>query len=98
MAGIADAGKPRVGDDGDVFSGGEFFDEFGGAARFVVLVVADERLADFKVREQMPAVPGVFARDQIHRLQNLQRAERDVAEISDGCGDEVEHGDLGFKN
>ena len=86
MAGIADAGKPR-----DFFAGGKLLDEFGGAARFVVFVVADERLSDFKMREQVPAVPRVFARDQIDRFQNLQRAECDVTEVSDRRGDEVEH-------
>lgn len=57
-----------------------------------MLVVADERFSDFEMREQMAAVAGVFAGDEIDGFQNLQRAKRDVAEVSDGCGDEVEHG------
>ena len=69
VAGIADAGQAGVGDDGDVFPGGEFLDEFGGAARFVVLVVADERLRDFEMAQQISRVAGVFAGDEVDAFQ-----------------------------
>ena len=88
MAGIADAGQAGVGDDGDAFAGGEFFDQLRGAPRFVVFVIADERLVDLEVPEQIPGVPRVFAGDEIDALEHLQRAQRDVPEIADGSGDE----------
>jgi hypothetical protein len=33
---------------------------------------------------------GVFAGDAIHATKNFERAKRDVAEVADGSGDEVE--------
>ena len=73
------------------FPGGEFFDQFGGAARFVVLVVAHEGFRDSEMPEQMAAVPRVLARDEVRALEHFERAQRDVAEIADGRGDDEEH-------
>jgi len=49
MAGIADTRQTGVADDGDVFAGGEFFDQLSSAPRLVVLVVADERFVNVVV-------------------------------------------------
>jgi len=51
-------------------------------------MVTDERLADVEVREQMPAVPCVFAGNEIDVSQNLDRPQGHVAEIADGGGNE----------
>src|SRR4030095_8690982 len=79
-------------DDRDVFSGGELLDQLRGAARFIVLVIADERFADLEVLQQMAGVSRVFAGDQIDAFQDFERAERNVTEVADGSGDEVEQG------
>ena len=71
VAGVADAGQARVGDDRDVFSGGELFDQLRGAARFIVLMITDERLADLEVPQQMAEVSRVFAGDQIDAFQDF---------------------------
>jgi hypothetical protein len=97
VAGVADPRQAGVGDESDVSPGGEVFDEFGGAARFVVFVVADERLRDREMAQEISGMARVFAGDDVGALQHLQRAERDVAESPDGRGDEGEHGNLGFR-
>jgi hypothetical protein len=55
-------------------------------------MITDERLADLEVPQQMAGVSRVFAGDQIDAFQDFERAKRDVAEVADGSGDEVEHG------
>lgn len=76
-----------------IFSRRELADELRGAHRLVVLVVAHERLLDAEVPEQIQAVPRVLAGDEVGILQHFERAERDVAKIADGRGDEGEHGE-----
>ena len=64
--------------------------QFGGARQFIVLVIADERLMNFEMIEQLQGVPRIFAGDLVDFLQNAQRAQRDVFQIADGRGHEVE--------
>src|SRR4029077_10515505 len=42
--------------------------------------------------EQFPRHPGVLAGDYIGRREGLQRPERDVAEVADRGGDEMQTG------
>ena len=65
-------------------------DELGSAGHFVVLVIADERFADFVVGEEFLRVTGVFAGDLVGFFENAEGAEGDVFEIADGRADEVE--------
>lgn len=34
---------------------------------------------------------GVFCGDEIDGAKGVERAEGDIGEVADGCGDEVEH-------
>jgi hypothetical protein len=92
MPGITHAWQPGIRDDRDLSPGGQLLDQFRCPSRFVVLMIADERLADLEVREEMTTVAGVFAGNEIDVSQNLDRPQGHVAEIPDGCGDEIEHG------
>jgi hypothetical protein len=92
MAGIADARKSRIGDDGDMFARSELLDELGSAAGFIVLVIADERLADLVMAQEVSGVPGILAGDDVRALQRLERAQGDVPEIPNGRSDERKHG------
>src|SRR5256885_3921678 len=51
----------------------------------------DERFFDFKVFEQHPRVPCVLRRDRVSQFQYLQRAQGDVAKISNWRRDDVKH-------
>src|SRR5439155_218866 len=51
--------------------------------QFVVLVVADQRLANAVVREQLLRVARVFARDLIGFFEDAQSAQRDVLQVAD---------------
>ena len=44
--------------------------------------------------EQISGMPGVFGRDEIDATQNLQRALRDVVEVTNRGADDVKHGGL----
>ena len=69
VAGVGDAGRARVGDDGDVLAGGELFDEPLRLAVFVELVVGGELVAaDAELVEQHDAAAGVLRRDDVCRL------------------------------
>ena len=90
MAGIGDEGHACIADEGN---GGTVFhgqDEFGCAGDLVVFVVADQRLMDVVVIEELQGVAGIFAGDLVHFLEDAQGAECDVLEIANGSGHEVE--------
>jgi hypothetical protein len=42
--------------------------------------------------EQLLGLTGVFAGNAIHPLQNVQCAQGDVAQVANGCGDEIKAG------
>ena len=90
MPRIVDPGQPGIADHRDVPPRGEFLDEFRRAPRFVVLVIGDQRLGDPVMTQQNQRMPRVFTRDHIRTFQRLQRTQRDIAEISDGGGDEAQ--------
>jgi hypothetical protein len=54
-----------------------------------VLVVADERLANFVVTQKLLCVARVFAGDLVDFFQNADRAKSDVFEIAYGRADQV---------
>ena len=56
----------------------------------IVLVAAYRGLCDFEMVEQLLRLARVFAGDAVHAAQHVERAQRDVAEVADGSGDEVE--------
>src|SRR5215218_8603673 len=66
------------------------------ALALVVLVVADERGRDAKVREQPPTMTRVFGGDQLNLSQDTQCARREILEIPDWrCHDEERAHDQG---
>ena len=44
-----------------------------------------------KMPEQVSGMPGILGRDQIDRLENGERAQRDVIEISNRRADDIKH-------
>ncbi len=70
----------------------ESFDQLGGAHRFIVLVITDQRFVDLVMLQQNSRVSRVLGRDKIDIFQNFERPQCDIAKISDGRGDDVKHG------
>jgi hypothetical protein len=64
-------------------------EQFRSAGELIVLVVADERLANFVVTQKLLRVARVFARDLVDFFQNADRTKGDVFEIADGRADQV---------
>jgi hypothetical protein len=69
VARIAHTRQPGVGNDRHTFSPSKFLDQLRCPSRLVVLMITDERLANVEVREQMAAMPGVFAGNEINVSQ-----------------------------
>ena len=90
IAGITDERHAGVTDEGDFGALLHGDDEFRGAGHFVVLVIGDERFADFVVGEEFLRVTRVFAGDLVGFFENAEGAKSDVFEIADGRADEVE--------
>ena len=89
--GIGKSGCSGVGDQRDVFAGGEPFDELRRAHRLVVLMITDERLVYLVMLQQHSRMPRVLRGDKIDIFQNFKSAQGDVAQISNRRGDDVEH-------
>ena len=90
VAGVGDERHAGVADKGDICALLEGEHEFRGASQFIVLVVADERLANVVVGEELLGVAGVLAGDLVHFLEDAESAEGDVFEIANGGADEIE--------
>ena len=69
------------------------FNQFLAAGCFVVLVIADERLANFEMIQQLARLPRIFARNQRHFLpQNTKGPLSDIFQISNWGRDQVQGG------
>jgi hypothetical protein len=55
-----------------------------------VLVIADKRLLDFVMGEELLRVAGVFAGDLVGFLEDAEGAESNVLQIADGRADKIE--------
>ncbi len=88
--GIGNQRHAGVADERDFRALLERDEQFGRARHFVVLVVADERLANFVVTEELLRVARVFAGDLVDFFEDAEGAEGDVFEIADGRADEVQ--------
>ena len=55
-----------------------------------MLVIADERFANFVMVEEFLGVARVFAGDLVDFFEDAEGAERDVLEIADGGANEVQ--------
>src|SRR5690606_15238645 len=64
------------------------------ALLLVVLVNADERRRDLEVVQELERTPRVLGGDPRHPAQGRQGPERDVLQVADGCGAQVERARL----
>ena len=92
VAGVGDAGRAGVGDERDALAFTQEAEDALPGLVFVVFVKGDLRAADLKVLEQPPGRACVLAGDEIDAAQGLQRPQRDVPQVADRGGDEIEHG------
>ena len=89
---IGNERRAGVGHQRDRLARGEPRQELRPRRRGVVLVVGRQRRRDAVVVEQLPRDPRVLAGDQVGRGEGLQRPQRDVAQVADRGGDEVQPG------
>ena len=89
---IGNQRRAGVGHERDRFAGGEPRQELRPRRHGVVLVVRRQRRRDAVVVEQLPGHPRVLAGDHVGRREGLQRPQRDVAQVADRGGDEVQSG------
>jgi len=89
VAGVGDQRHARVADERNFRPLLESDKEFRRAGHLVVFVIADERLRDFVVVQELLRVARVFAGDLVGLAQDAQSAQGDVFEIADGRGDEI---------
>jgi hypothetical protein len=89
MARIGNQRHAGVTDERDFRALLERYEQLGSARHFIVFVVADERLTNFVVTEQLLCVACVFAGDLIDFFQDAQGAEGNVLQIAYGRANEV---------
>jgi putative FmdB family regulatory protein len=97
MSGVGDQRHASVAYERDFCALFERDEQFRCAREFVMLVVADQGLANFIMTEEFLCVPGVFAGDLVDFFQNAQRAKSDVFEIADGRTDQVQTAQCSFR-
>src|SRR6185295_6563050 len=88
--GIGEERRARIAGERDRLAVSQIGEETWQTLALVVLVERDERLPDAEMREQAAGVAGVFAGDQIGRLEGGAGARREVVEIADRRGDDQE--------
>lgn len=94
-AGVADAGRARVGDQRHIqILLQHARDDRRGAVFLVVLVVGDAGRVDFKMVEQRAGHARILGGDQIAVPQRLQRTRADIGEIANRRGDNKRRGML----
>ena len=89
-AGVADAGRAGVGDNGNVYPALQLFDESGNHLMFVEDVVALHRRGDAVVLHKHATGACVLGQDEVDRLKDFDGSIGYVAEVSDRCGYEIE--------
>ncbi len=89
-AGVGDQRRAGVGDQGQRLAGLELPHQLVGDAVLVVVVQGDQRPLDAEMRQQLAAGAGVLGGDAIDPGQDAAGARRQVAEIADGSGDDVQ--------
>ena len=90
LAGVADARCARIRDERDLLAALQPFNYLLGALGLVELEVAEERLADFKMFQQLPRAARVLRRHHVALPQHAQGAQRDVLQVADGRGNQIE--------
>ena len=98
VAGIGDQRRARVRDQRHARTRFQFLDQLRCAHGLVVLVITDRRFVDAVVIEQLARLPRVLASHQVCLAQNPQRAQRDVLQIADRRGHQVERSGHGYQS
>jgi hypothetical protein len=96
MSGIGDQRHASVADESDFRALLERDKKFRRAGQFIVLVVADERLANLEVGEQLLRVACVLAGNLVDFLEDAKGAEGHVLEIANRGADEVQAAQCGL--
>jgi len=92
IAGIRNQRRAGVGDNRDGIARAQTFHNFGRAAGLVMLVIAQQWLANFEMIQQFLRLARVLAGDGAHLFaQHAQRPQRDVLQISYGSCHEIEN-------
>ncbi len=89
MAGVRHERHPRVAHQRNLRALLQRHDQLRRARHLIVFMVADQRLVNVVVSEQLHGVARVFAGDLVGFLQDSQRPKRDVFEISDRRPDKI---------
>ena len=101
LARIGNGGRARIGHQRAGFAGEQPRKNFLPGLCPVVIVVADERLVDAQVVEQLQGDACVLGTDEIGILQRLPHAGGNVLEVSNGSGNQIKragHGNSPFKD
>ena len=91
-AGVANGGRTGIADERHLLARFETGSEGLGCLVLIKFVVAHQWNADVVVLQQDTTGARVFGEYEVDRFQNSKRAQRDVFEIADGGGNEIEHG------
>jgi hypothetical protein len=86
---IRDQRRAGIADECDRFALGQQLQDFLRRAALVVFVDRRQARGDTVVRQQAPGKARVLRGDDIDATQNLERAQRDIGEISNRCGDYI---------
>ena len=89
--GIGDARHARVGHIGDLPAAFQRFDDLLGAFALVVRMQRARRLLNAEVLQQQSGMAGVLAIDAVDRAERFDRTRGEVAEVSDGRCDKIQH-------
>jgi prolyl-tRNA editing enzyme YbaK/EbsC (Cys-tRNA(Pro) deacylase) len=91
-AGVAQRRGAGVADVGDALAARQPLDDDARGRALVVLVHGDQRLREREVAQQGGAVARVLAGDRVAEGEHVERAQRQVGEVADRRGDDVERG------
>jgi len=91
IARVGEAGRARIGDQGDRGARLQPLDDQGSPPPLHGVVVAGERPLDPVPGEENARAAGVLGRDQIDFAQHAERTQRDILEVPDGGGNHVEN-------
>ena len=92
LARVGNRGRARVRHERAAFAREQLGEHLLAARAAVVLVVGDHGLAGQAARgQQLLRDAGVLCGDEIHRGQHLTRAGRQVAEVADRRGDQIQN-------
>ena len=92
VARIGDKRRSGIADQGDRLALRETTQQFWPDHRGIMVVVGANRSPDPVVIKQLAAPARILARNHVGGSQHLRRTERDIAQIADRRGDQVEAG------